>query len=186
VRAIPTASKILCVLQDVGEHEVITALRTLFAVSRPGTFWAILALASPQFLRPYIQDLAYLCGDATSIDGARDVLYAAAQQLVAAYTEAKGLPAFPVDRELLGKGADMRPLPEGLVPSDKSVLAALVHARRKCVAHMSALHALKRGTALFCLSCHCQANHMSPAVHVMVCNLPGAFAQLLCTSNSRA
>ena len=73
----------------------------------------------------------------SEIDHARDVFYSVANQLAAAYCEANQLPPFPRDEELIGNGAKMEILPLGTVPSENSIIAAMMRARLRCVTSTS-------------------------------------------------
>lgn len=46
--------------------------------------------------------------------------------------ETFAVPPFPMDRDVLGKGVGMKVLPDDAVPSEHSIMAAMMRARGKC------------------------------------------------------
>ena len=95
--------------------------------------WTILSLMLPPPLKPRIAALAAaLDPDARRVNSSMDIVYGAMQQLAEAYLKRHPEIRYGRDMEVLRSGSSLRPLPEGSVPDEGSVVASLLHAVDAC------------------------------------------------------
>jgi hypothetical protein len=126
----------MCVqVEGEGETLVFRAVRLFFKHTNFADGWALGSLLLPRWLLPvYYWVVSFLNPDAAAINESMDIIYAATWQMVKAYCEHHPeLKAdVELDKDIMGAGLHLKPLPEGLVPSEESLIANLMQARNKC------------------------------------------------------